>query len=364
MHIAVGCSKLDLDTPSLLLDLDAMERNIARMAQTFRSAGVGWRPHTKAIKVPALAHKLLAAGAHGVTCAKLGEAEVMAAGGIRDILIANQVVGPQKIARLMDLLGKADVIVAVDSMEHVRALSVAAAAAGRQLRVVVEVDIGMHRAGVLPGAPAVDLSLAVAACDGLRFAGVMGWEGQTVHMQDLDAKRRAITEAVSLLTETAAACRDAGLPVDIVSCGGTGTYQHTAYLHGITELQAGGGIFCDLVYHDDMHVDHEYALTILATVTSRPAPDRIICDSGKKTMSSDAAIPRPCIAAPVARVGLSAEHATIQLAAPSEAPKIGEKIEFIVGYTDTTTMLHEEIYALRGGQVEQVWQIEGRGKLR
>src|SRR5437868_15332572 len=121
----------DLDTPALLLNLDALERNIARMAATFREAGVGWRPHTKAIKVPELAHKLLAAGAHGVTCAKLGEAEVMAAGGIRDILIANQIVGPQKIARLMALLDSADIIVAVDSLEHVRALNDAAIAAGR-----------------------------------------------------------------------------------------------------------------------------------------------------------------------------------------------------------------------------------------
>lgn len=354
----------DLDTPALLLNLGAMERNIARMAGTFRQAGVGWRPHTKAIKVPEIAHKLIAAGAHGVTCAKLGEAEVMAAGGIHDILIANQIVGTQKIDRLMALLGSADVIVAVDNVAHVEALHAAAASAGRRPRVVVEVDIGMHRAGSAPGAATVALARAIAESGTLRFAGVMGWEGQTVHMQDLDAKKRAITESVALLTSTADACRAAGLPVDIVSCGGTGTYQHTAFLPGITELQAGGGIFCDLVYHDDMHVDHEFALTILATVTSRPSPTRIITDTGKKTMSSDAMVPRPCISAPVDRAGLSAEHATIHLAAPSDEPRIGDKIEFIVGYTDTTTMLHEEMYAHRQGQVEMVWPIAGRGKLR
>ena len=208
------------------------------------------------------------------------------------------------------------------------------------------------------------LAQAIASSRALRFAGVMGWEGQTVHMQDLAAKQQAITESVALLTQTADAIRVAGLPVDIVSCGGTGTYQHTAYLPGITELQAGGGIFCDLVYHDDMHVDHEFALTILATVTSRPTPTRIICDTGKKTMSSDAAVPRPCIEAPVERVALSAEHATIQLAAPSETPRVGDKVQFIVGYTDTTTHLHEELYALRGGEVEAVWPVAGRGRLR
>ena len=354
----------DLDTPALLLNLDAMERNVARMAATFRDAGVGWRPHTKAIKVPELAHKLIAAGAHGVTCAKLGEAEVMAAGGVKDILIANQIVGAPKLARLMSLLDSTDVIVAVDNIAHIEALNDAARSTHHHPRVVIEVDIGMHRAGVSPGEPALDLARAIAATSNVRFAGVMGWEGQTVHMQDLDAKKRAITEAINLLTDTADLCRADGLPVDIVSCGGTGTYQHTAYLPGITELQAGGGIFCDLVYHDDMHVDHEFALTILATVTSRPAPNRIICDTGKKTMSSDAMVPRPCISTPVSKVALSAEHATITLAEPSETPRIGEKIEFIVGYTDTTTMLHEEMYALRNGVLETVWPIAGRGKLR
>jgi len=192
----------------------------------------------------------------------------------------------------------------------------------------------------------------------------MGWEGQTVHIQDLAAKQQAIAESVTLLTDTADLCRAAGLPVDIVSCGGTGTYQHTATLPGITELQAGGGIFCDLYYHDEMHVDHEYALTVLATVTSRPTPTRIICDTGKKTMSSDAAVPRPVLAGGVKRVGLSAEHATIELAEPDAHLRVGDKIEFVVGYTDTTTMLHEEMFGLRDGRVEVVWPILGRGKLR
>jgi D-serine deaminase-like pyridoxal phosphate-dependent protein len=360
----LGCSKFDLDTPALLVDLDAMERNIQRMARTFSDAGVGWRPHTKAIKIPRLAHKLLDAGALGVTCAKVGEAEVMAAGGVRDILIANQVVGAQKIARLLQVLDSADVIVAIDSIENLRMLDAAGRAAGRGPRVVIEVDIGMHRAGVAPGQAAVDLAKAAADSAGVRFAGVMGWEGQAVAIQEADAKRSAISEAVKLLTDTAEQCRRAGLDVQVVSCGGTGTYQHTAYLPGITELQAGGGIFCDIHYHEHFHVDHEYALTVLATVTSRPTPTRIICDTGKKTMSSDAAVPKPCIPTAVTRLGLSAEHATIELAEPAASPVVGDKIEFIVGYTDTTTMLHEELYAIRDGRVEAVWPVLGRGKLR
>ena len=360
----IGASKFSLDTPALLLDLDVLDRNIERMAATFRAAGVGWRPHTKAIKVPALAQRLLQAGALGVTCAKLGEAEVMASAGIHDILIANQIVGGQKIDRLMRVLDQADVIVAVDSVVNMQALDGAARAAGRRLRTVIEVDIGMHRAGVAPGAAVVALAQQIAACDGLRFVGVMGWEAQTVHVQDPTEKRAAIAAAVGLLTDSADLCRAAELPVEIVSCGGTGTYQYTAFQPGITELQAGGGVFCDLYYRNEMHVDHEFALTVLATVTSRPTPTRVICDTGKKTMSSDAAVPQPLLATPVKRVALSAEHATIELATPCDAPRVGDKIEFIVGYSDTTTMLHEEIVGVRNGRVEVIWPVAGRGTLR
>jgi D-serine deaminase-like pyridoxal phosphate-dependent protein len=360
----IGRSKWDLDTPALVLDLDVMERNIERMSAAFRAAGVGWRPHTKAIKVPALAHKLLRAGALGVTCAKVSEAEVMAYAGIRDILIANQVVGEPKITRLVNLLPYADVIVAVDNPANVEALDRAATNKGLPLRVVVEVNIGMNRAGVEPGAAAVDLSRMIDACEGLHYAGLMGWEGQTIGIADRDLKRQAVEKSVGLLTDTADRCRDAGLTVEIVSCGGTGTYELSASLPGVTEVEAGGGIFGDVHYHDHMHVDHEYALTVVGTVTSRPTPTRIITDTGKKTMSSDAAVPRPLIEAPVTSVNLSAEHARIELGAPLEGLRVGDKLEFVVGYTDTTTMLHDQLYGTRDGKVEVVWPILGRGKLQ
>ena len=360
----IGRSKWELDTPALVLDLGAMSRNIERMADTFREAGVGWRPHTKAIKTPAIAHKLIAAGAHGVTCAKVGEAEVMAAAGIRDILIANQVVGDQKIARAVNLLPHADLIVAVDDPTNVEHLGRAACMKGIPLRVVVEVNLGMNRAGVEPGQAALELSRVVARTEGLRFAGLMGWEGHTVKIADPEEKRRTVEQSLRLLTGSAERCREAGLPVEIVSCGGTGTYSISARYPGVTEVQAGGGIFCDVYYHDAMHVEHEYALTVLATVTSRPTPTRIVCDSGKKTMSTDAAQPRPLIDAPVASMAFSAEHVRIELAEPRAEPRVGDRIEFVVGYSDTTTMLHDELYATRDGCVEQIWPILGRGKLR
>lgn len=360
----VGQPKQALDTPAFLIDLPALDRNIARIAETCRSAGVNWRPHTKGLKSPPLAERLLAAGAFGITCAKTSEAEVMAEAGIQDILIANQVVGQPKIARLLRVRSLADPIVAVDSVENVQELNVTALGAGVILRVVVEVDTGMHRAGTAPGEPAVDLARFVEReCPGLRFVGVMGWEGHATRLAD--DKQQRIVDAVGLLVQTAEACRAVGLPVEIVSCGGTGTYSITARQPGVTEIQAGGGVLTDIQYRENMGVaEHEHAATILATVTSRPTPTRIICDAGKKTMSSDAAVPRPILAMAVRSVGLSAEHAKIELESPSIEPRIGDKIEFIVGYTDTTVHLHEELYAVQDGRVEAVWPVAGRGKLR
>jgi len=355
--------KRALDTPALLVDLDALDENIARIAGTCRQHGINWRPHTKGIKVPQIAQRLIDAGAIGITCAKLGEAEVMAAAGIKDILIANQVVGAQKIARLVALRPRCDVIVAVDSQENVAALSEAASAAGVVLRVVIEVNIGMNRAGVEPGEPCLALAKFIAGKPGLQFAGLMGWEGHAAPL-DADSKTKAVTAAVRSIVQSAEMCRAAGLPVAIVSCGGTGTYWLSAAQPGITEIQAGGGVFCDVHYRKDFGVEHPYALTVMTSVSSRPTPTRIVCDAGKKTMSSDASMPQPVGLDHVRSVRLSAEHATIELDAPNTSLRVGDRLEWVVGYSDTTVHLHDEIYGIRKGRIEAVWPIVGRGKLR
>ena len=355
--------KTALDTPALIVDLDALDANIARMAACFRRHGVNWRPHTKGIKVPQIARRLIDAGAIGITCAKLGEAEVMAAAGFKDILIANQIVGAQKIARLVELRRRCDVIVAVDSADNVTALSGAARAAGVVLRVVIEVNMGMNRAGVEPGEPCVALAKVIAGKPGLTFAGLMGWEGQTAPL-DAASKPAAVAKAVAEIVRSAELCRAAGLPVGIVSCGGTGTYWVTAEQPGITEIEAGGGVFCDVHYREHFGVAHPYALTVMTSVSSRPTPTRIVCDAGKKTMSSDAAVPAPIGLDHVRSVRLSAEHATIELDAPNTSLSAGDRLEWVVGYSDTTVHLHDEIYAVRNGRVEAVWPILGRGKLR
>jgi len=360
----IGAEKKSLDTPALLVDLDVMEANIARMAAACRSGGVSWRPHTKGLKIPAIAHKALQAGAIGVTCAKLGEAEVMAAAGIRDILIANQIVTPEKIARLAGLRHHADVAVLVDDPSNVAALGAAARAAGVTLRVLIEIDIGMGRAGLRPGPAIRALADTIAQTEGVRLAGVEGWEAHTTQIEDQREKAEAIAKAVGLLTDVANTLRAAGFPIEIVSCGGTGTYQTTVRQPGVTEVQAGGGILSDMRYRTKYHVDHPYSLTVMTTVTSRPTTQRIICDAGKKTMSTDSGEPLPIGIEGPYRLGFSAEHVTVHLERPNNILKVGDRLEFVVGYSDTTVHLHDEMIGTRDGRVEIIWPILGRGKLK
>jgi D-serine deaminase-like pyridoxal phosphate-dependent protein len=360
----IGLPKTALETPALLVDLDVMEANIAHIAETCREHGVNWRPHTKGQKTIEIIRQELAAGASGVTCAKLSEAAVLAAAGIGDILIANQIVQPAKIARLVALRRHADPIVAVDNPANVAALAAAARDASQELRVVIEVDIGMRRAGVAPGEAVVALADVIAGSRGLRLAGVMAWEAHALMIDDPVAKERAVAAAIAELVASAEAARAAGHSMPIVSCGGTGTFPYCVRQPGVTEVQTGGGIFSDVVYRTKFHVDLPYALTLLATVTSRPTATRIILDAGKKAMSGDAALPAPIGLSGAFSVALSAEHATIELESPSAVPGVGDLVEFIVGYSDTTVHLHEEIIGIRGGHVEAVWSVAGRGRIK
>lgn len=360
----VGRSKWDLDTPALCVDLEVMDRNIKKMAGRILGSGKQWRPHTKGQKVPALAHKEIQAGAMGVTCAKLGEAEVMAGAGIRDILIANEIVGREKITRLVNLQPHADTMVAIDSRENAKQIHELATAKGVKVRVLVEVNVGMNRAGAEPGEPVLRLSEYAASLSGLRYSGVMGWEGHATTIPNIDEKRAVIHRDVGKLVQSAELCREAGLPATIVSCGGTGTYWITCMMDGPTEIQAGGGIFNDVHYSEHYGIDHEFAMTVVATVVSRPSASRIIIDAGHKTMNGTPATPRPLNVPDVSKVRLSAEHGAIELAKPNDSIKVGDKIELIVGYSDFTTYAHEEMFAIRDGMVEQVWPVLGRGKLR
>lgn len=360
----IGQQMDTLDTPALLVDLDIMETNIRHMANYMKQHGVNWRPHTKGVKVPAIAKQELNAGAFGVTCAKLGDAEAMAASGIDNILIANQVVGTAKIERLVALVERGTtVLVAVESLENASALAIAAKTRDVQINVLVELNVGMDRCGVSPGELAVKFARQIHECSGLTLQGLMAWEGHAGSIEDPEEKRAEIETAVGLLVTTAEQCRAAGLPCEIVSCGGTLTYNHTATLQGITEVQAGGGIFCDRQYQS-RGVAHPIALSVLATVVSRPTHQRIIMDSGFKTLGSPLVSPHPRDIKDVTSIRLSAEHGKIELGAPNESVRVGDKIIIYAGYGDMTVYLHDEMFGVRNNIVETVWPVFPRSNFR
>jgi D-serine deaminase-like pyridoxal phosphate-dependent protein len=253
--------------------------------------------------------------------------------------------------------------VAVDDAANAAELGRAASAKGVEVGVVVEVNIGMNRCGVPPGEPAVALSRTVHHTPGLRYRGLMAWEGHTIAIPDPAAKREAIEQAILLLAETATLCRDAGLPVSIVSAGGSRTYRITSGLPGVTEIQAGGAIFCDVVYRGS-GVETEPSLFVRSMVTSRPTPERIVFDAGFKSLPAWNATPEPVGLPSLKQLRMSAEHAIATLEAPDTRIKPGDAFDFIAGYGDATVFLHDQLYGLRDDIVEVVWDIQGRGKIR
>jgi D-serine deaminase-like pyridoxal phosphate-dependent protein len=364
MNGLIGLPKTELDTPALWVDLDRLEQNITALARHFQKAGVHWRPHTKGVKVPAIAHKLLAAGAIGITCAKLGEAEVMVAAGIRDILIANQITGRHKLPRLANLCRQADVKVAVDDPRNVTALGAAAVAIDAEIGVLIEINSGMERAGVQPGEPVLVLARLITQTPGVRLRGLMTWEGHTLELNDPTRKRQAIEQSIGLITSSAELCRSQGIPIEIVSGGGSGTYKVTPFLPGMTEIQAGGAIFCDITYQS-WGIDLQPALFVQTTVTSRPNPQRIICDAGFKSLPSNESSPAPLgLVQRVLKVVSSAEHGALELESPNETLEVGDLLDFVVGYGDGTVFLHDVMVGVRNDIVECVWPILGRGKLQ
>lgn len=354
----------DIDTPALVIDLDRMERNIGTMATFFQGVAANLRPHVKTHKTPEIALRQIQAGAIGMTCAKVGEAEVMADAGIRDLLIANQIVGSPKIRRLMKVAKQADVMVAVDDPANVVELSEAAQQAHVTLRVLVEVDVGMNRCGVPPGELAVELAKQIDRAKGLVFRGVMGYEGHTVILPQKVVRTEAVRAAMKLLTDTAERIRTAGLPVEIVSGGGTGTYDITGAYPGVTEVQAGSYVLMDTTYRGVEGIGGVFdcALTLLTTVVSRPVWDRMIVDIGLKTATRDFGLPEVVGVDGLELLHLSEEHGTLRVRSKNVDLRPGDRIEVIPNHVCTTVNLHDRFYGVRDGKVEATWQIRGRGK--
>ena len=362
--LAPGTPKEGLDTPCYVIDLDVMERNIEKMAAYFKDRPAALRPHMKHHKTPEIALKQMAAGAVGVCCQKLGEAEAMADGGVDDILITYEIIGAAKIRRLVNLARRVNLMVTVDDAGNVRDLSEAAQAAGVSLGILVDINSGQNRCGVEPGGPAVDLARAVAGAPSLELKGLCGYEGHLQSVLDLEERTTRAQEAMAQVTATAETIRDEGLPVDIVSAGGTGTYNITGDYPGVTEVQAGSYVLMDAAYRRVLQ-DFDVAGTVLASVISRGEPDRAVLDCGMKGISTDQWPPQVVGLPGVEVGGASDEHLTLRLTdSDSRQLRPGDQVELIPGHNDTTVHLHTHLFGLRGGVLETVWEVSGRGRIR
>ena len=360
----IGMHKTELDTPALLIDLDKMEANIQTMANYFRTVNAALRPHVKTHKTPIIAHKQIAAGAIGVTCAKLGEAEAVIHAGIRDVLIANQIVGAQKIARLINLAKHSEIMVAVDNPQNVQAIAEAAAAKGATIRMLIEVNIGMDRCGVEPGKPTLKLADQICQSPNLVFEGLMGYEGHTVAKPNRSERDAATHEAMQRLLGAKHHLKKQGVEVSIMSGGGTGTFNITGSIPEMTEVQAGSYVLMDSTYRNVEGVgDHfDCALSVLATIVSRPNRSRMIVDTGLKVLAKEFGIPQPIDLTGVEMTGLSEEHGKIQVSDENVSLKPGDKLEILPTHCCTTVNLHDRYYGIRNGIVESVWDITARGK--
>jgi len=345
--------KNEIDTPALLHDLEVMEENLRAMARFFAGRPQKLRPHFKTPKTPEIARRQLQAGAIGITASKLGEVEVLSRAGLGPILLANQIVGAKKIERLFALPPKPEIIVAVESDLNVRELEQGAKRAGRGIDVIIEVDTGMHRCGTATPEETVALAQRLGAGP-LRYRGIMGYEGHAVLVPDKEKRERIAREALSELSRHVEALRRAGFAPEIVSAGGTGTYDITGSWPDVTEVQAGSYIFMDGAYRIVRPDLGRPALTLLTTVISRRG-DRAIIDAGMKSLTNEFGAPAGK-ELPIKASKLSEEHG--QLDASGTEIDAGMKIEIVPSHNDTTINLHSEYYVMRGDEVVAIWPIE------
>ena len=363
-------NRAEIPTPALLLDLDRFERNVQKMAAHVKAAGKKLRPHAKTHKCPEIARRQIAAGAVGVCVAKVGEAEVMAAAGVRNLLITTEVVGPEKIGRLLGVLRRQpETLVVVDHPDNVRELGAAVAKAGLVLNVLVDVDVGGRRTGAQPGEPARDLGREVMAQPALHLRGLQGYAGHCAHVMGFDDRRRTSRRWMGRLMKTRELFEKHGMAVDIVSGGSSGTFNIDSELEGMTELQSGSYCVMDLDYRKiggkggGDYDDFEMALTVLTTVISVPTRDMAIVDGGFKAFSTDKPFVPEAVECPgVTYSWAGDEHGRLTVSEEGRLPALGQLIEFIPPHCDPTINLYDRIYAMRGQKVEAVWDIAGRGR--
>jgi D-serine deaminase-like pyridoxal phosphate-dependent protein len=358
----------DLDTPTLLVDLNVLESNIEQMAWLALSNGKSLRPHTKTHKTPEIAQMQLRAGAAGLTVAKLGEAEALAAAGCNDIFVAHEIVGAVKLVRLLHLAERAKIVVGVDSAEVVLPIARAAQARSMRIPMRIEVDTGLGRAGTRSQEEALQLARLIADEAGAEFDGIFTHEGHLYRAADASARNETANEVVTQMSELAAALAEQGTPARAISVGSTPGAALMARHTEPTELRPGVYVFNDRT-QQKMGVGRDHcALTVLATVVSVRPDGRVILDAGSKSLASDRMgtdtlcgeiLDRPDLAL----IGMSEEHGHVQ-ASDGATVKVGDRVRIIPNHACTCVNQHDSLVVHRGETVEEVWQIAGRGKIR
>ena len=366
---AVGMSEDEIQTPCLVLDLDALERNIKKMGDLVQEMGVRHRIHGKmhkSVDVALLQEKL--GGSCGVCCQKVSEAEAFARGGIKDILVSNQVRDPAKIDRLARLPEYgARAIVCVDDIDNVEELSAAAAKHGTTIECLVEIDCGAGRCGVTSTEEVVNIAQAIDNAPGLKFAGIQAYQGAMQHLDDYNDRKEKIDIAVDMVKNAMASLKDLGLECDIVGGGGTGSYYFEGNSGVFNELQCGSYAFMDADYgrildKDGNRIDQgewENALFILTSVMSHAKADKAVCDAGLKAQSVDSGLPVVFGRDDVEYVKCSDEHGVIS--DPDGVLEINEKLRLVPGHCDPTCNVHDWYVGVRNGKVETVWPVSARG---
>lgn len=363
-----GMREDEVDTPALLLDLDAFEANLDTMARLLAPTGARLRAHAKTHKSPVIAHLQVARGAVGQCVQKVAEAEILAWGGVKDILVSNEVVGAAKLARMAALARIARISVCVDHAEQVDALARAAAEAAVQLTVLVEIDTGAGRCGVAPGEPALALARRIAASPHLVFGGLQAYHGGAQHKRRFADRRATIESAAHVARETVDLLFRHGLACPIVGGGGTGTFAFEAASGVYTEIQSGSYIFMDADYgrNQDEAGGHEspfrQALFVLGTVMSTPRPGVAVLDAGHKAVAVDSGLPLLWQRPGLLYTDSSDEHGKLEYdPATVGAPRLGEKLRLVPGHCDPTVGLHDWYVGIRGGRVECLWPVAARG---
>jgi len=363
-----GRTKADLPTPALLVDLDRFERNLRTMADHCQKAGCGYRPHAKTHKCQEIARRQIAAGALGVCVATVAEAEAMVATGIRGVLLTSPIIDRDKIARMVRLAQKGDVLLAVGHLRECEMLSDAAQAANVTLSALVDVDVGDRRTGMQPGEPALELGRRIAQSPNLRLRGLQAYSGRASHTVGFEQREKVSREAMQRAVDTRELFTKNRLEAGILSGGSTGTYNIDSGIRGVTELQVGSYVFMDVDYrriggrnHADAYDDFQPSLTVLTTVVSATHADRVTVDAGTKAL--DTTVPWRPQAKDQSGLAYNFggdEFGILTAEKGSELPRLGARLEFIVPHCDPSTNLHDRIFAMRGNRVEAVWPLRAR----